>query len=122
MAVGLLILASGPPPAVAIGSAALLGLGFSFPWTSIISSVLKKTPSNEHGSLVGVLSAFYDLFVGVSSFAAGEVAARFGYPATFVVAAASLLVAGALGVLVFPSGPDVSAVTKEENYLEPVEF
>jgi MFS family permease len=122
MAIGLLLIASGPRPAVAIASAALLGLGFSFPWTSIISSILKKTPSNEHGSLVGVLSAFYDLFVGISSFAAGEVATRFGYPATFLVAAASLLVAGALGVWVFPHGPDVSAVTQEENYLEPVEF
>ena len=121
MAAGLLLIASGPPPVVAVLSAALLGFGFSFPWSSIISSVLKKTPSNEHGMAVGVLSAFYDLFVGISSFAAGEVPTRFGYSAAFVMAAAALLVAGALGVLVFPHSLDKIAPS-DEAYLEPIEL
>jgi len=121
MAVGLLVIASGPRPAVAIAAAALLGFGFSFPWSSLMSSVLKKTPQNEHGMAVGMLSAFYDLFVGVSSFAAGEVATRFGYPSVFIMAAASLVVAGGLGFVVFPHGPEVAS-DSNEAYLEPIEL
>ena len=72
MAVGLIVLALGPSPAVAVCAAALLGFGFSFPWSPVASTVLKQTPQRERGSAVGVLSAFYDLFVGISSFAAGR--------------------------------------------------
>ena len=93
MAAGLLIIASGPSPAVAIAGAALLGFGFSFPWSSIACTVLKRTPAREHGTTVGVLSAFYDLFVGLSSFAAGAVATHFSYAAAFYMAAGSLVVA-----------------------------
>ncbi|MGI8989580.1 MAG: MFS transporter [Bryobacteraceae bacterium] len=103
MGVGLSILAIGPPPMLAIAAAGILGLGFSFPWSSVGSTILKATPDRERGSVVGVLSAFYDLFVGVSSFAAGAVANRFGYSAAFVMAAASLVLAAIAGRFVFPS-------------------
>jgi MFS family permease len=33
MTLGLLTIAAGPPPLIAIGAAAILGLGFSFPWS-----------------------------------------------------------------------------------------
>jgi MFS family permease len=121
MAGALLTLASGPRPAIAVVAAALLGFGFSFPWSSLMSSVLKKTPQNEHGMAVGMLSAFYDLFVGVSSFAAGEVSSRFGYPAAFIMAAVALVVAGGLGFIVFPHGPEVP-INSDEAYLEPIEL
>src|SRR5262249_12384401 len=71
MALGLIVLAAAPNPTLAVGAAAMLGFGFSFPWSSVASTVLRRTPERERGSAVGVLSAFYDLFVGVSSFAAG---------------------------------------------------
>ncbi len=103
MAIGLCILAVGPPPVLAVVAAAILGLGFSFPWSSVGSTILKVTPDRERGSVVGVLSAFYDLFVGVSSFAAGAVANRFGYSAAFVMAAAALVLAAIAGRFVFPS-------------------
>jgi MFS family permease len=120
MAAGLLILASGPSPAVAVAGAALLGFGFSFPWSSIASTVLKRTPAREHGTAVGVLSAFYDLFVGVSSFTAGAVATHFSYAAAFYMAAGSLVLAGLMGVIVFRPTPEVSAVTADE-YMEALE-
>jgi predicted MFS family arabinose efflux permease len=101
MAVGLLVLAGGPGPVAAVGATALLGFGFSFPWSSIASTVLRRTPSAERGSAVGILSAFYDLFVGVSSFAAGWVAHRFGYSAAFVMAAVALVAAAIAGRFVF---------------------
>ena len=101
MAVGLLVLAGGPPPALAITAAAILGLGFSFPWSSLAATVLRRTDQSQHGSTIGMLSAFYDLFVGISSVAAGSVAYRFGYSAAFVMAALALLAAGVAGRFVF---------------------
>ncbi len=101
MSIGLLILARGPQPLFAVIGAIILGLGFSFPWSSVASTVLRRTPSQEHGSTIGLLSAFYDLFVGVSSFAAGAVAQKYGYWATFYMAALALVAAAAAGKFVF---------------------
>lgn len=120
MAVGLVMLARGPSPAIAILGAAILGFGFSFPWSSIGATVLKRTPSREHGTAVGVLSAFYDLFVGVSSFAAGAVATHFSYSAAFYMATASLLVAGVIGLTFFKPSPEISTATRDE-YVEALE-
>jgi MFS family permease len=101
MAVALCALAGGPARNVAIGSAALLGFGFSFPWAAIGSTVLRRTPPSERGSAVSMLSAFYDLFVGTSSFVAGAVAKHYGYAATFLMAAAALVLAAIAGKWVF---------------------
>ena len=98
MTAGLLIIASGPSPSVAVIAAALLGIGFSFPWSSVASRVMRATAEEDRGSAVGVLSAFYDLFVGVSSFAAGAVAKNFGYPAAFYMAAGALVFAALSGL------------------------
>jgi MFS family permease len=109
MAVGLSILASGPAFAAAVIAAALLGFGFSFPWASVASTVLRRTPPNEHGSTVSVLSAFYDLFVGISSFSAGLLANRFGYVAAFLMAVAALGAAAIAGRFVFASNEPAPA-------------
>jgi MFS family permease len=101
MAVGLVILATGPALAGAVTGAALLGFGFSFPWASVATTVLRRTPDGEHGSAVSVLAAFYDLFVGMSSFSAGLLAAKFGYPSAFVMAIGALGAAAIAGRYVF---------------------
>jgi predicted MFS family arabinose efflux permease len=101
MACGLIWLGTGPRPAFAIAAAVLLGFGFSFPWSSVASTVLRRTPSQQHGSIISFLSAFYDLFVGASSFTAGAVAQRFGYPIAFYMAAAALLAAAIAARFVF---------------------
>lgn len=108
MAVGLVAVGFAPSPAWAVAAAALLGFGFSFPWASVASTVLRQTPQSERGSAVGVLSAFYDLFVGVSSFAAGSVASHFGYSAAFFMAAGALGAAAIAAQFVFPAGQDQS--------------
>jgi MFS family permease len=112
MALGLGILALGPPPALAVSAAAILGFGFSFPWSSTAARVLQKIPSGERGSALGVLSAFVDLFVGVSSVVAGAVAKHFGYSSAFVLAALALAAAAVAGRYVF---------TKEVTSVDPVE-
>ncbi len=112
MASGLLTLASGPRPAIAIASAALLGLGFSFPFSSIASTVMRRAPDHERGYTVGILSAFYDFFVGSGSFAAGAISHRFGYPAAFVMAAAALVASAGFAWFVLPA-------TNESSLLQP---
>ena len=101
MAAGLTALATGPEPFLAISATALLGFGFSFPWSAVASTVLRQIPERERGSAVGILSAFYDFFVGVSSFAAGLIAKNFGYSAAFAMAAAALGGAAIAGRFVF---------------------
>jgi MFS family permease len=110
MATGLLVLAAGPRPAIAIGAAALLGLGFSFPFSSIASTVMRHSHHHERGSTVGTLSAFYDLFVGSGSFAAGAVSHNFGYPSAFVMAASALVASAIFGWFVLPAETDRSLV------------
>jgi MFS family permease len=117
MAVGLSILASGPAFAAAVIAAALLGFGFSFPWASVASTVLRRTPPNEHGSTVSVLSAFYDLFVGISSFSAGLLANRFGYVAAFLMAVAALGAAAIAGRFVFGSNEHSHAAGESTDSL-----
>ncbi len=113
MCIGLMMLATGPRPPIAILATGILGLGFSFPWSSIAASVLRRTPTNEHGSTISFLSAFYDLFVGMSSVAAGAVASKFGYSAAFVMAATALLAAAVAGKFVF--GPHETPVASGET-------
>ncbi len=103
MTFGMLALATGPSPVFAVASAAVLGFGFSFPWSSVVTTVLRRTPDSEHGSAIGVLGAFYDLFVGAGSFAAGAVSDHFGYAWAFVMAAVALGVAGIVGAFLFPA-------------------
>lgn len=105
MALGLGILATGPALAGAVIGAGLLGLGFSFPWASVASTVLRATPDGERGSAVSVLSAFYDLFVGMSAFSAGFIANTFGYAATFLMAIAAVGAAAIAGQFVFARRP-----------------
>ena len=116
MAVGLLAIASGPSPVVAVAAAAALGFGFSFPWSAIAATVLRRTPERERGSAVGVLSAFFDLFVGVSSFAAGAVAHSYGYTGAFLMAAAALVLAAISGRFVFPAGDIENTIEEERCY------
>jgi MFS family permease len=118
MGVGLGILAIAPVFAVAVIAAALLGFGFSFPWASVASTVLRRTPPNEHGSTVSVLSAFYDLFVGMSSFSAGLLANRFGYVAAFVMAVAALGAAAIAGRFVFGSNEHSQAAGESTDSLK----
>ncbi len=119
MALGLGILATGPAWTGAVIGAGLLGFGFSFPWASVASTVLRATPDGERGSAVSVLSAFYDLFVGMSAFSAGFIANTFGYAATFLMAIAAVGAAAIAGRFVFVAQqqvltqPSVSALITE---------
>lgn len=110
MGVGLTVLAFAPSAPFAIAAAGLLGLGFAFPWSAIASTTLRRVPEHERGSAVGVISAFYDLFVGVSSFAAGLLAKQYGYSSAFLMGALALVAAAFAGHAVFRGGGRTSEV------------
>ncbi len=116
MGLGLVIIALGPAPAVAVGATALLGFGFSFPWSAVGSDILRRTPDSERGSVVGVLSAFCDLFVGLSSLAAGVVAAHRGYSAAFLMAATALIGAVIAGRYIFRAADSEDRLSSEPCY------
>ncbi len=101
MTIGLVGITVSSSPMMAIVATGILGLGFSFPWSAVAATVLRRTPEEERGSVVGVLSAFYDLFVGLSSFAAGMMAKRWGYPSAFVMATVAVGIAAILARYVF---------------------
>jgi MFS family permease len=105
MAVGLSLLAFVPGPVTSFAGAVLLGFGFAFPWSSIASVVMRRSPSHQRGSTVGVLSAFVDLFVGTSSFAAGALAQRFGYSAAFMLPLGAIALSAIVGTQVFSKRP-----------------
>jgi MFS family permease len=117
MAVGLSVLATGPDWTWAVIASALLGFGYSFPWASIASTVLRRAHQSERGSSVSVLSAFYDVFVGASSFSAGFLANSFGYSAAFIMAIAALGAAALVGKAVF----DANDATEHESSSEQFE-
>jgi len=118
MAIGLTVLAFGPAPPIAIAAAGVLGLGFSFPWSAVATTALKRVAPGERGSAVGVISAFYDLFVGVSSFAAGLVSKEFGYSAAFLMGAAALIAAAFAGAAVFRKGAAGAAAMEQMEEVE----
>jgi MFS family permease len=101
MALGLVGIAQARSGVMAIAATGLLGFGFSFPWSAVAGNIIRRTPEHERGSAIGILTAFYDLFVGVSSLAAGAVAKSSGYPAAFLMAAAAILGAVVAGRFVF---------------------
>jgi MFS family permease len=116
MGIGLAMLAAGPRPPIALLATGILGFGFSFPWSSIAATVLRRVPVDEHGSTISFLSAFYDLFVGVSSVVAGGVASHFGYSAAFIMAAAALLAAAAAGRFVFSPSESILASDEAKQF------
>ncbi|HTS77760.1 MAG TPA: MFS transporter [Bryobacteraceae bacterium] len=108
MAIGLSIIAAGPTWIWAVIAAALLGFGYSFPWASVASIVLRRAHENERGSSVSVLSAFYDVFVGASSFSAGLLANAYGYRSAFIMAIAALGAAALMARSVFAANDRVA--------------
>jgi MFS family permease len=101
MALGLVGIAQAPSAAIAVAATGLLGFGFSFPWSSVAGAIVRNAPENERGSAIGILTAFYDLFVGISSLAAGTVAKSYGYPSAFLMAAVAITGAAVAGRFIF---------------------
>lgn len=119
MALGLAVIAMAPPPWIAVPAAGLIGFGFSFPWPSIATVVLRRADESTRAASLGVLSATVDLFVAVSSFAAGGVATHFGYPAAYLMAALALGGSAVLGKQYLQAEPTEEAAKETDSVTAP---
>jgi len=82
-AVGLVTIAVSHNRLLDVPACLLIGLGYAFPWPALALVVVNRVQPSERASALGALTAFYDLFVAVSSAIAGAVAGHFGLTAVF---------------------------------------
>ncbi|PXX71171.1 putative MFS family arabinose efflux permease [Nocardia tenerifensis] len=99
-AAGLLIIAWAPNLPVAVAGAVVMGVGFSLLHPSLALMVMNNTDSAQQGAALGAYTSFWDLGLFVWGPATGAIAAGFGYPAVFVVAAVCACAASALAMTI----------------------
>jgi MFS family permease len=112
LAAGLIAILAGKGSALDLPAAALVGLGYSFPWPALASVVVAQVSVSERAAALGALNAFYDLFVAVSSAVAGAAAGHWGFTAPFWMALACVGAAAAL-VVISGIGTAFQALTEE---------
>jgi MFS family permease len=86
LGIGLVAIALSRSSLLDIPAALLVGLGYAFPWPALAVVVVARVQVWERASALGALTAFYDLFVAVSSAIAGAVAGHFGFASVFWLA------------------------------------
>ena len=99
MAAGLLVVAGTGSTTVAALAAAVVGLGYCLPFPALATLVAGRVPASQRGAAIGALTAFYDVYVGLGSVAAGLVADRSGTAAVFRLAAVGVLAAAGVNVV-----------------------
>jgi predicted MFS family arabinose efflux permease len=86
--------------ALAVGAAAVTGLGFSLAFPSFGVEAIRRVPPQNRGVALGAYAACFDLAMGIGVPALGAVVGAFGHRAAFaagaVTAVASLVIALAL--------------------------
>jgi len=115
MAAGLVVIAGTGSTAVAAVAAAVIGLGYCLPFPALATLVADRVAPAQRGAAIGALTAFYDVFVGVGSVAAGLLADRAGTPAVFVLAAAGVVAAAVVNVVLARQDRRVHTVVGAHN-------
>ena len=98
-AIGQAVLWAAPYEIVALGGAFITGLGCALVFPALGVEALKRVLPANRGSAMGAFVAFLDIAYGIAGPAAGLVAGQFGYPAVYLLGAASAVL-GALLVLI----------------------
>ncbi|MCW2990376.1 MAG: transporter [Solirubrobacterales bacterium] len=93
--IGLVLIAAAQSWWMAGLGAVIMGGGFSLLFPSLALIVMDRTDDAARGTVMGALTAFFDVGVGLGAPLAGAVAALSGYPGAFY-AAAGCAAAGAL--------------------------
>jgi MFS family permease len=102
IAAGMVMLAAIPRPWGLYAGTAVLALGMSQLYPSMLMLALTGVPESERSSAVGTTSSFFDLSQGVGAALLGGVVAAAGYRGSFVVAG----VIAAAGLVLLRSGID----------------
>jgi MFS family permease len=98
-AAGLLTIWCATSPEVALGGAALTGLGYSLIFPSLGVEALKRTTPQNRGLVLSAYLACFDLGVAMAGPVSGIVAQAFGVSAVFPAAACASIVAFALTII-----------------------
>jgi MFS family permease len=102
IAAGMVVLAAVPRPWGLYTGTAVLALGMSQLYPSMLMLALTGVPETERGSAVGTTSSFFDLSQGFGAVMLGGVVAVSGYQGSFVAAAVLALA----GLVLLRSGVD----------------
>ena len=102
-AAGLALIAVAQGIGPALAGALLVGAGFSLSFPSLALLVVQRVDERRRGAAMGAFTAFFDLGVGLGAPLAGAVAALFGYPEAFAVAAVLAAVGALLTARARPS-------------------
>jgi MFS family permease len=102
IAVGMVMLAAVPRPWGLYAGTAVLALGMSQLYPSMLMLALTGVPESERSSAVGTTSSFFDLSQGVGAALLGGVVATAGYRGSFMAAG----VIAAAGLVLLRSGID----------------
>ena len=86
LAIGLVAIALTHNNIVMVAAAMVVGVGYAFPWPALAVVVVDSVRASERALALGALTAFYDLFVALSSAIAGAVAGHWGLTAVFWMA------------------------------------
>jgi len=98
MAAGLVVIAFSSGTLVPAVAAAVIGVGYCLPFPALATLVTGRVPAAQRGAAIGALTAYYDIFVGVGSLAAGVLADLAGVPSVFLAAAVGVLGAAAINL------------------------
>jgi MFS family permease len=97
-AIGQAVLWGAPNEMAALAGALVTGLGCALVFPALGVEALKRVLPANRGSAMGAFVAFLDIAYGIAGPAAGLVAGQFGYPAVYLLGAASAVL-GAVFVL-----------------------
>jgi len=98
MAAGLVVIAFSSGTLVPAVAAAVIGVGYCLPFPALATLVTGRVPAAQRGAAIGALTAYYDVFVGLGSLAAGVLADLAGVPSVFLAAAVGVLGAAAINL------------------------
>lgn len=88
-AIGLTLAGTWRSPAGLMVAAVLLAVGIALLTPAVFALAAERVAPEQRGAVIGTTSAFLDVALGVGPASLGFVAASFGYPGTFLVAAAA---------------------------------
>jgi len=92
-AAGMAAIAATGAPALVIGGAAVFGAGFGLLQNATLSLMYARTSHDGYDAISAVWNAAYDAGMGAGAIGMGLVTGHLGYPATFLLTAALVLVA-----------------------------
>jgi predicted MFS family arabinose efflux permease len=92
-AAGMAAIAATGAPALVIGGAAVFGAGFGLLQNATLSLMYARTSHDGYDAISAVWNAAYDAGMGAGAIGMGLVTGHLGYPGTFLLTAALVLVA-----------------------------